>query len=283
MQQQGPGPFAGEPWWEYITSLFGQALPWTPLALIGASQSLVRVLMGSKGVNDECGAGIRAVTIAGDRLLWVWAVVPLGILTLAPVRNAHYAISTQVPWSIWTALALGQLGRQLRARGFDQRFLIRGAYMGFTTLALTYGLTFYFLGPWFDRRGIEWAFYEAVGCQIPPEMTLTLLYDDWDRNPYESPFGRIPHDLAVRLFYLRRSACWHMEPASLLVHEHVEGRCSPITSSSVAGSSSTDAQNNSIAVIARLATSPHWSSLVRLRLSAGVRTFAVTALSHYSG
>ena len=43
----------------------------------------------------------------------------------------------------------------------------------------------------------------------PPVCALTLLYDDWDRNPYESPFGLIPHDLAVRLFYLGRSACWH--------------------------------------------------------------------------
>ena len=48
----------------------------------------------------------------------------------------------------------------------------------------------------------------AVG--IPADMALALLYDDWDRNPYESPFGRIPHDLAVRLFYLGRSACWHI-------------------------------------------------------------------------
>ena len=36
-------------------------------------------------------------------------------------------------------------------------------------------------------------------------MPLVLLYDDWDRNPYESPFGPIPHDLAVRLFYLEPS------------------------------------------------------------------------------
>ena len=35
---------------------------------------------------------------------------------------------------------------------------------------------------------------------------MTLLYDDWDRNPYESPFGAFPHDLAVRLFYLGRPA-----------------------------------------------------------------------------
>ena len=44
-------------------------------------------------------------------------VVPLGLLALAPVKNAHYAISTQVPWSIWAALALSRLGERLRLRG----------------------------------------------------------------------------------------------------------------------------------------------------------------------
>ena len=42
IRQQGPGPFAGEPWWEYIPGLLAQALPWTPLALMGA-----RLLTGS--------------------------------------------------------------------------------------------------------------------------------------------------------------------------------------------------------------------------------------------
>ena len=114
--------------------------------------------------------------------------------------------------------------------------------MGFTALALAYGLGLWLLGPWFDRRGVEWAFYEAAGRQIPADMTLTLLYDDWDRNPYESPFGRIPHDLAVRLFYLRRSACWHTEPGSLLAHEHIASGFSPIASCFLAGESVTDGQ-----------------------------------------
>ena len=38
---------------------------------------------------------------------------------------------------------------------------------------------------------------------------MVLLYDDWDRDPYPTPFGPIPHDLAVRLYYLDRPACWH--------------------------------------------------------------------------
>ena len=46
--------------------------------------------------------------VAGDRLLWAWSLVPLGLLSLATVKNAHYAISAQVPWSIWAALALAR-------------------------------------------------------------------------------------------------------------------------------------------------------------------------------
>jgi hypothetical protein len=54
-------------------------------------------------------------------------------------------------------------------------------------------------------------------------MSLALLYDDWDRNPYDSSFGPIPHDLAVRLFYLNRPACWHMGAESLSPRKHLAG------------------------------------------------------------
>ena len=222
IRHQGPGPFAGEPWWEYVPGLLAQALPWTPLALIGAWWSLGRALQ--RGDDTQCGvcARIPAVVVAGDRLLWIWAVVPLGLLALAPVKNAHYAISTQIPWSIWAALALSRLSERFRLRGYDRVAVIRAGRLGFVALALTYGLGLWLLGPWFDRRGVEWAFYEAAGRQVPASMPLTLLYDDWDRNPYESPFGLIPHDLAVRLFYLGRSACWHSDPGSLVAHDDVE-------------------------------------------------------------
>ena len=70
-------------------------------------------------------------------------------------------------------------------------------------------------------------FTKRPATKFPPVCRLTLLYDDWDRNPYESPFGLIPHDLAVRLFYLGRSACWHIGPSSLLAHDHIKGGFSP--------------------------------------------------------
>jgi 4-amino-4-deoxy-L-arabinose transferase-like glycosyltransferase len=223
IRHQGPGPFAGEPWWEYVPGLLAQALPWTPLALAGAWWSLGRAVKRGEDAKCSVSAQVPAVVVAGDRLLWVWAVVPLGLLALAPVKNAHYAISAQIPWSIWAALALSRLSERFRLRGYNRVAIIRAGRIGFVALALTYGLGLWLLGPWFDRRGVEWAFYEAAGRQIPAAMPLTLLYDDWDRNPYESPFGRIPHDLAVRLFYLGRSACWQIGPGSLLAHDETEG------------------------------------------------------------
>ena len=51
---------------------------------------------------------------------------------------------------------------------------------------------------------------------LPPGESLALLYDDWDRNPYPSPFGPFPHDLAVRLYYLDRPACWRQGVEALV-------------------------------------------------------------------
>ncbi len=216
---QWPGPFASEPWWEYLPSVLGQALPWSPLALVGAWRSLGRAVRGSRrtGLLRDTTSVASGV---GDRLLWAWAAGPLILLSLAAVKNAHYAVCAQVPWSIWAALELAHLGDSFHQRGWNGAILRRTVKVGFAALALAYGVGFWLLGPWFDRRGVEWAFYESAGRQVPPNVPLALLYDDWDRNPYDSPFGLLPHDLAVRLFYLGRRACWHADSISLSTHVH---------------------------------------------------------------
>jgi hypothetical protein len=191
------------------------------------------------------------MVVSGDCLLLVWAVVPLILLTLAPVRNAHYVISAQVPWSVWAALALVRMGERLRRRGWNRATLIAAGRAGLATIALTYGLGFWLLGPWLDRRGVEWAFYEAAGRQVPAGMPFILLYDDWDRDPYDSPFGSIPHDLAVRLFYLHRSARWHDGPESLMAHDRVANRFPRAASRSAAEDSLMGLRGVPIAVIGR--------------------------------
>ncbi|HEX8201712.1 MAG TPA: glycosyltransferase family 39 protein [Isosphaeraceae bacterium] len=187
-----PGPFAGEPWWSYALAPLAQVLPWTPLALAGAVPSLARAARHRGGV---------------DRLLWAWAVVPAALVSAATVRNGHYLIHALPPWSIWAALGLARLGRRLRDRGWAADRVRRRGAAAVVGLAVAYALGFGLLGPPLDRRGGEWAFYEAAGRAVGPGEPLVLLYDDWDRDPYVTPFGPVPHDLAVRLFYLNRPSC----------------------------------------------------------------------------
>ncbi len=198
-----PEHFASGPWWQYGPALLGQVLPWTPLALVGAGRSLRRAVHR----RDDPGATADG---AGDRLLWAWAVGPVALLSLATVKNPHYIIHALPPWSIWAALSLMRLGSRLERAGWSAGRLRRGAWIGFAGLGLVWGLAYAVLGPWLDRRGqgAEWAFYEAAGRCLRPGEPLALLYDDWDRLPYPTPFGPIPHDLGVRLYYLGRPACW---------------------------------------------------------------------------
>jgi 4-amino-4-deoxy-L-arabinose transferase-like glycosyltransferase len=187
-----PQHFAGEPWWSYVLSPLGQVLPWTPLALAGAGPSLARAVRDRGGI---------------DRLLWAWAVVPAALVSLATVRNGHYLIHALPPWSIWGALGLVRLGGLLHRRGWAPGRVRRWGMAGFLGLGMAYALGFGLLGPRFDRRGAEWAFYEDAGRSLRAGEPLVLLYDDWDRSPYATPFGPVPHDLAVRLFYLDRPSC----------------------------------------------------------------------------
>jgi 4-amino-4-deoxy-L-arabinose transferase-like glycosyltransferase len=195
-----PEYFAGEPLWQYIPSLFWQVLPWTPLGLAGAWSSLRRA------VGDQS---------RGDRLLWAWAVGPAALVSLATVKNGHYLIYALPPWSVWSALSLARVGGRLRLRGWTPNRMRQSAFATFAILGLMYGLGFRVLGPLLDRRGAEWEFYERAGRAVPLDEPLVLLYDDWDRKPYPNPFGPVPHDLAVRLYYLNRPASWRVDMAAL--------------------------------------------------------------------
>ena len=193
----------------------------------------------------EAAPQLPAIVVTGDRLLWVWTAVPLALLALATVKNAHYAIAAQVPWSIWAALALATARRNAAAPRLESTGAARRARIGFARMALLYGMCLWLIAPCFDRRGVEWAFYESVGRRLPATASLAFLYDDWDRLPYECPFGSFPHDLAVRLFYLGRPACWHQGTESLLECQHAGARrgrapVDPLVSIGAAGWSDTD-------------------------------------------
>lgn len=203
----GPGPFAGETWPEYIVGVLAQALPWAPLAALGAGRSLWRAAQRRK----------RMIPVnITDRLLWIWAIVPLVLLSIASVRNAHYVVCAQIPWSIWAARALVRVMARLRPQTPPRR-RSRIAWTAILGLAALYGAGFGILGPGSDRRGAEWGFYQAMGLLNQGEPVV-FLYDDWDRLPYPSPLGSIPHDLAARLYYLGRPADWRRGVINLALH-----------------------------------------------------------------
>lgn len=216
--QDTPGAFATEATSEYLFGLLSQGLPWTFFAFLGASSCLQRACLNKQRMKPDGKIDSPSSIVVTDQLLCCWALIPISLLTVIPVKNAHYVISAQVPWAIWAALAITRLTSRFLLLGCPQRLLRQGTQAFFLTLALSYGVGFWLFGPRFDFRGIEWAFYEAASHKIPDQVPVTLFYDDWDRNPYASPFGSIPHDLAVRLFYLARPACWHFDVDELLAH-----------------------------------------------------------------
>jgi 4-amino-4-deoxy-L-arabinose transferase-like glycosyltransferase len=189
-----PELFAGRSsWWAYGPAALSLTLPWTPVALFGAWTSLRRAARERFGP---------------DRLLWAWAVGPLVLLSMATVKNAHYAIHALPPWSIWTALGLIKVGARLEARGRCPERMKGRVVTVFVLVAVAIGLGLGIVSPRLDRRSREWAFYEEAGRRVAPGEPVVVLYDDWDRLPYPSPFGPMPHDLPIRLYYLGRPASW---------------------------------------------------------------------------
>ncbi len=187
-----PEYFAGgAPWWFYVPLSLGLVAPWTPLALVGAYHSLRRA------THERFGP---------DRLLWAWSIAPLVLLSFATVKNGHYAIYALPPWSIWAAFGLIRISERLSLRGWNCS--PRVAKVSFVTVGLLIGLGHVLIEPSYDHRGREWSFYADAGRMLKGSEPVTFVYDDWDRNPYPSPFGPFPHDLAVRLFYLDRPASW---------------------------------------------------------------------------
>ena len=209
------GIFARESWFEYVLNILGQGLPWTPLALIGTFGLVVRGFRTGGKREFSTTASSAANAVMGDRLVWAWALGPFALVSLASARNAHYAIHAMIPWSIWSAHGVSVLGSRLCKRGWCRRKVARLVFVALTGLGIAYGLGFWLVGPRFDHRAAEAAFYRQVGRQTSASEPLELLYDDWDREPYPTPFGPIPHDLALRLYYLDRPACWHFNVQSL--------------------------------------------------------------------
>ena len=199
-----PEHFASGPWWTYPVAALTLTLPWTPIALPSLVRSIRRSWVESNGL---------------DRLLVAWAFVPLLLLSTATVKNAHYAIHALAPWSAWGAVGVAKaVGRLAERRGMGRERMIQVAWVGFGLVGIIYASTFGLVLPKLDDRSAECLFYRAVTRSIESSDSLVLLLDDWDRLPYATPFGPVPHDLALRLFYLDRPAVVRLKPESLVAN-----------------------------------------------------------------
>ncbi len=119
IRHQGPGPFAGEPWWEYVPGLLTQA---PPVDAAGPDRRMAITRSGFKVQRRHEASGEYRNTGHGSG--WrpsalCLGVSPSGFTGAAPIKNAHYAISVQVPWSIWAALTLASLGQSPSAWGLS--------------------------------------------------------------------------------------------------------------------------------------------------------------------
>ena len=240
-----PTHFAGQPTWEYALTILMMLLPWTPLAISGAFKSLPGAL----------GREAKPGRFGGDRLFLAWLIGPLALLSLATVKNSHYAIHALPPCSIWAAQGLLRLGGRFQnARGWSPSTIRRAAFAGFGALGMAYAMGFLLLGPKLDRRGEEWAFYRDAALKLQPGERVELLYHvpEWDRLPYDTPFGPVPHDFAVRLFYLGRPASCRFDLAELAEGESM----STLKSFAVIGRESDEPSLNKLGHVETLALGP---------------------------
>ncbi len=162
---KGNGPFASEPWWG-VPSLLAQALTWTPLAIAGSyDRCRIRAAAASHrslAVSLEIHS-FRTFVVTGDRLLWVWAVAPLGLLALATVKNAHLRDPGTNPLVDLGGLALARVRRMAAAAGVESHSVASPPGAGLPDWQRSTGWASRLLAPWFDRQRVEWAFPESAG------------------------------------------------------------------------------------------------------------------------
>lgn len=91
-------------------------LPWTPLWLLGLACSHWR----KPGLRREHGEAMPSATSARrdsfERLLVLWLLIPMGLLSLSAGKQEHYLIPALIPCSIWAAIGLRTLICRFRQR-----------------------------------------------------------------------------------------------------------------------------------------------------------------------
>jgi len=79
----------GKPWWYYLQVPPGRLMPWTLLTLFGAVPSLKRMWLDRD---------------SADRFTWLWALVPIFVLSLSYGKHHHYLLSCLPGFTLVTTL-----------------------------------------------------------------------------------------------------------------------------------------------------------------------------------
>ncbi len=102
----------GRPWWYYLSMFPMLLLPWTPITLIGTAPSLKR--MWREGDS-------------ADRFTWLWALVPMFLLSLARGKNHHYLLSCLPGFTLVTTVGVLEIEQRIQQQDRYAVAVARGA------------------------------------------------------------------------------------------------------------------------------------------------------------
>ena len=202
------GRFAGESVIEFGTWPLVALLPWAPWCVVGAIGSIRRLCLAPS---------------EHDLLLISWFFAPILLVGMAESRNSHYILSALPPAAIWGALGVRIWAERRLRFGWTRQRIIVLAGLAVGVVAMGWAVGYAGLGPLVDRlgKGAEWAFVERVASR-ESSVPLVFIYDRpdaepaFDKAPYPTPWGGLPHDLAARLFLSgERPVAWGCLPQVL--------------------------------------------------------------------
>jgi 4-amino-4-deoxy-L-arabinose transferase-like glycosyltransferase len=115
----------GQPWWYYLQVPPGRLMPWTVVTLIGVIPSWKRMWHDSN---------------SADRFTWLWALVPMVVLSLSDGKHHHYLIPCLPGFTLVTTTGVFEIGRCISEGRRFMVVLARFAIFILAPLSLVGGL-----------------------------------------------------------------------------------------------------------------------------------------------
>jgi 4-amino-4-deoxy-L-arabinose transferase-like glycosyltransferase len=107
----------GQPWWYYLQVPPGRLMPWTAVTLMGVVPSLRRMWKEAD---------------SADRFTWLWALVPMLVLSFSDGKHHHYLMSCLPGFTLVTTTGILEIGRHIME---GKRFIVAVARAAIFVLA----------------------------------------------------------------------------------------------------------------------------------------------------